>query len=171
MTNAQKPGFYLDDLHVGQRFTSGSHVLDEAQIKRFATEFDPQPFHRDDDAAKTTLFRGLAASGWHTAAVTMRLLVQGGLPIAGGIISSGSELSWLKPTRPGDTLSVESEIIEITPSRSQPSRGGVRVRSETRNQHGEVVQTFTARLVVPRRGAPQSDIASVEPALGTPAKS
>jgi len=171
MTNAQKPGFYIDDLHVGQRFTSGSYVLDEAQIKRFATEFDPQPFHRDDDAAKTTLFRGLAASGWHTAAVTMRLLVQSGLPIAGGIISSGGELSWLKPTRPGDTLSVVSEIIEITPSRSQPSRGSVRVRSETRNQHGEVVQTFTARLLVPRRAAPHSDIANVDPALAKSANS
>jgi len=88
-------------------------VLDEAQIKRFATEFDPQPSDLDN-AAKTTLFGSLAASGWHTAAVTMRLLVQSGLPIAGGIISSGGELSWLKPTRPGDTLSVESEIVEIT---------------------------------------------------------
>src|SRR5215831_1847828 len=100
MTNAQKPSeaaiFYLDDLHVGQRFTSGSHVLDEAQIKRLATEFDPQTFHLDNAAAKTTLFGGLAASGWHTAAVTMRLLVRGGLPIAGGIISSGGELNWLK---------------------------------------------------------------------------
>jgi acyl dehydratase len=150
MTNARKPGFYLDDLHVGQRFSSGSYVLDEAQIKRFATEFDPQPFHLDDAAPKKTLFGGLAASGWHTAAVAMRLLVQGGLPIAGVIISSGGELSWLKPTRPGDTLSVVSKIIEISPSRSQPNRGSVRVRSEMRNQHGEIVQTFTARLVVPR---------------------
>ena len=135
--------YYLDDLHVGQRFTSGSQVLDKAQIKRFAREFDPQPFHLDEVAAKATVFDGLAASGWHTAAVTMRLLVQGGLPIAGGIIGYGAELSWLKPTRPGDTLSVVSEIVEITPSRSQPNRGSVRVRSETRNQHGEVVQTLT----------------------------
>ena len=175
MTDAQKPGeaaiFYLDDLHVGQRFSSGSYVLDEAQIKRFATEFDPQPFHLDDAAAKKTLLGGLAASGWHTAAVTMRLLVQRGLPIAGGIISSGGELSWLKPTRPGDTLSVVSEMIEIAPSRSQPNRGSIRVRSETRNQYGEVVQTFTARLLVPRRGAPQSDTASVEPVVAKSAKS
>ena len=148
---------YLDDLHVGQRSTSGTHVLDEAQIKRFANEFDPQLFHLDDTAAKATLFGGLAASGWHTAAVTMRLLVQGGLPIAGGIIGSGGELGWPKPTRPGDTLSVVSEIIEIRPSRSQPNRGSVRVRSETRNQHGEVVQTSTARLVVPRRVAAEFD--------------
>jgi acyl dehydratase len=142
---------YLDDLHVGQCFTSGSYLLDEAQIKRFASEFDPQPFHLDGEAAKATLFGGLAASGWHTAAVTMRLLVQGGLSIAGGIVGAGGELSWLKPARPGDTLSVVSEIVEITPSRSHPDRGTVRVRSETRNQHGEVVQTFIARLVVPRR--------------------
>ena len=110
MADAQKfgeaPVFYFEDMYVGQRFTSGSHVLDEAQIKRFASEFDPQTFHLDNEPAKATLFGGLAASGWHTAAVTMRLLVQGGLPIAGGIIGSGGELSWLKPTRPGDTLRV-----------------------------------------------------------------
>lgn len=154
MTDIQKREaavFYLDDLSVGQRFTSGSHVVDETQIKRFASEFDPQPFHLDDAAGKATLFGGLAASGWHTAAVTMRLLVQGGLPIAGGIIGYGGELSWLKPMRPGDTLGVVSEIVEIIPSRSRPDRGTIRVRSETRNQHGEVVQTFIARLLVPRR--------------------
>jgi acyl dehydratase len=159
-TSGEAPVFYLDDLHVGQRFTSASHTLDEAQIKRFASEFDPQPFHLDEEAADATLFGGLTASGWHTAAVTMRLLVQGGLPIAGGIIGLGGELSWPKPTRPGDTLSVGSEIVEITPSRSQPNRGTVRVRSETRNQHGEVVQTFTARLVVPRRVKSKSDNSS-----------
>ena len=174
MADADKRGgaahFYLDDLDVGQRFSSGSHVLDAAQIKGFAREFDPQPFHLDDEAAKATLFGGLAASGWHTAAVTMRLLVQSGLPIAGGIIGSGGELSWLKPARPGDTLTVESEIVEITPSRSRPDRGSVRVRSETRNQNGEVVQTFTARLVVPRRAASPSDNSSAEPAPARSAK-
>ena len=143
--------FFLEDLYIGQRFTSGSHVVNEAQIKQFASEFDPQPFHLDAAAAKATLFGGLAASGWHIAAITMRLLVEGGLPIGGGIIGLGGELSWLKPTRPGDTLDVVSEILEITPSRSQPNRGIVRVRSETRNQHREVVQTFTARLLLPRR--------------------
>lgn len=167
MANARKAGetpVYLEDLHVGQRFTSGSHTLDGAQIKRFANEFDPQPFHLEDEAARATLFGGLAASGWHTAAVTMRLLVQGGLPIAGGIIGLGGELSWLKPARPGDTLSVVSEIIEITPSRSQPNRGSVRVRSETRNQCGEIIQSFIARLVVPRRIDAKSDDANVVPA-------
>jgi len=144
---------FLDDLAVGQRFSSGSHTLDEAQIKAFAAQFDPQPFHLDAKAAKATLFGGLAASGWHTAAITMKLLVESGLPLSGGIIGSGGEISWPKPTRPGDTLHVVSEIDEVTPSRSRPDRGMIRVRSETRNQHGEVVQVLVAKLVVPRRAA------------------
>jgi len=144
---------YLEKLRVGQRFTSGTHAVDAAQIKAFAAQFDPQPFHLDDDAAKGTLFVGLAASGWHTAAITMRLLVNSGLPIAGGIIGSGGEVAWPKPTRPGDILHVVSEIEEVTPSRSRPNRGMVRVRSETRNQRDEVVQVLTSRLVVPRRVA------------------
>jgi len=97
-------GLYLDDLHVGQRFTSHTHVVSEEQINAFAREFDPQPFHLDAEAAKRTLFAGLAASGWHTAAITMRLLVEAGLPLAGGIIGAGGELNWPKPTRPGDIL-------------------------------------------------------------------
>ena len=144
-------GLYLDDLHVGQQFISGSHAVDEAQIRAFAGQFDPQPFHLDDALAKETLFAGLAASGWHTAAITMRLLVDGGAPIAGGVIGAGGEVSWPKPTRPGDTLHVASEVVQVTPSRSRPERGIVTVRSETRNQRGEVVQILTAKLVVPRR--------------------
>jgi acyl dehydratase len=144
---------YFDDLQVGQRFASRSHALDEAQIKAFAAAFDPQPFHLDDEAAKGTLFAGLAASGWHTAAITMRLLVDGGAPIAGGVIGAGGEIGWPKPTRPGDILHVESEIVDVTPSRSRPDRGMVTVRSETRNQRGEVVQTLLAKLIVPRRQA------------------
>ena len=144
---------YLDDLHVGQRFRTGAHALDEAQIKAFAQEFDPQPFHLDDEAAQATLFAGLAASGWHTAAITMRLLVEQGLPLAGGIVSTGGEMSWPRPTRPGDILHVECEVVAVTPSRSRADRGTVIVRSETRNQHGDIVQAFTARLVVPRRHA------------------
>lgn len=142
---------YLEDLRVGQRFSNGSHVLDEAQIKGFARQFDPQPFHLDEDEAKDTFFAGLAASGWHTAAITMRLMVDGGAPFAGGIIGAGGEINWPKPTRPGDILRVESEILEVTPSRSRPDRGMVTVRTETLNQRGETVQVLTAKLIVPRR--------------------
>jgi acyl dehydratase len=142
---------YLEDLAVGQRFTTASHALDAAQIKAFAAEFDPQPFHLDEAAARGTLFGGLAASGWHTAAISMRLLVLSGVPIAGGIIGGGGELSWPAPTRPGDVLRVETEVLEVTPSRSRPERGSVLMRNETRNQRGEVVQRFTVKVVVPRR--------------------
>ncbi|RZI84383.1 MAG: MaoC family dehydratase [Rubrivivax sp.] len=144
---------YLDDLQVGQRFVSGTHLIDEAQIKAFAAQFDPQPFHLDDDAARETLFGGLAASGWHTAAITMRLNVEGGLPVQGGIVGAGGEISWPRPTRAGDVLQVESEVLEIKPSRSKPQQGMVTVRSETRNQHGDTLQVLTAKLVVPRRPA------------------
>src|SRR5712664_2056021 len=124
---------YLDDLQVGQRFTSGNYVMEAARIKEFAAEFDPQPFHLDETAAQMSLFKGLAASGWHTAAVAMRLLVTTGLPIANGIIGFGGELSWPRPTRPGDILRVESEIVQITPSRSKPQQGIVTVRSTMLN--------------------------------------
>ena len=143
--------FYLDDLHPGQRFTSGAHTVDEAQIKSFAKQFDPQPFHLDEDAGKESLFGGLVASGWHTAAITMRLQVESGLPIAGGIIGAGGEISWPRPMRPGDILHVESEVLEVKLSRSRPDRGIVTIRSETLNQRGEVVQVLTAKLVAPRR--------------------
>lgn len=145
--------FHLDDLHVGQRFRSATHTIDEAQIKAFAVQFDPQSFHTDAEAAKGTFFRGLAASGWHTAAITMRLNVDGGLPLAGGLIGAGGEITWPAPTRPGDTLHVESEVVEIVPSRSKPDRGIAVVESRTINQHGEVVQLLKAKLVVPRRAA------------------
>jgi acyl dehydratase len=141
---------YLDDLQVGQRFTSKTHLVDEAQIKAFARQFDPQPFHLDENAAKDSLFSGLVASGWHTAAMTMRLLVEG-LPLAGGVFGAGVELSWPRPTRPGDVLRVESEVQEIIPSRSRPDRGVVLMRIVTHNQRDEVVQIFVAKLVVPRR--------------------
>jgi acyl dehydratase len=164
MVEAGKPApdaLFLDDLHVGQRFSSASHTIDEGQIKAFAAQFDPQPFHLDGEAAKATLFGGLAASGWHTAAITMKLLVESGLPLRGGIIGSGGELSWPMPTRPGDTLTVVSEIEEVTPSRSRPDRGMIRVRNETRNQHDEIVQILVAKLVVPRRsGAALAQAAS-----------
>ncbi len=141
----------LDDLAVGQRFTSGVHVIDAAQIKAFAAQFDPQRFHLDEDAAQGTLFGGLAASGWHTAAITMKLLVGGGAPFAGGLIGAGGEIVWPKPTRSGDVLQVFSEVVEIKPSRSRPDRGMVTLRSETRNQTGDILQILTAKLVVQRR--------------------
>lgn len=144
---------YLDELAVGQRFESGSHAVDEGQIRAFARDYDPQPFHLDDAAARGTLFGGLAASGWHTAAMTMRLLVEGGLPLQGGIIGGGGEIDWPQPTRPGDVLRVTSEVLEIKPSRSRPDRGMVKMRCETQNQRGETLQILIARLVVPRRPA------------------
>jgi acyl dehydratase len=142
---------YLDDLHVGQRFASATRTLDQQTMVRFAQEWDPQPFHLDETAARESFFAGLAGSGWFTAAVTMRLLVDGGLPLACGIIGTGGELLWTKPTRPGDTLHVETEILEIVPSRSKPDRGMVLARCIAINQNGETVQSFTPKLVVFRR--------------------
>jgi len=142
---------YLDDLRVGQRFKTAEHQITKGEITEFARRYDPQPFHLDEAAAASSILSGLAASGWHTAAITMRLLVESGLPFAGGLIGSGGTLTWPRPTRPSDTLHVESEVVEITPSRSRPDRGIVKVRSLTINQSGEVVQDLTANLVVPRR--------------------
>jgi acyl dehydratase len=142
---------YLEDLNVGQRFTSATYLITEEQIKSFAREFDPQPFHLDDAAAQNTVFRGLAASGWHTAAVAMKLLVTSGLPLGNGIIGLGGDLSWPKPTRPGDTLHVESEVLEITPSNSKPNQAVVRVRSTTLNQKGEAVHEFTSKVLAFKR--------------------
>jgi acyl dehydratase len=142
---------YLDDLHVGQRFNSGSYVMEAARIKEFAAEFDPQPFHLEEAAAEASVFKGLAASGWHTAAAAMRLLVTGGLPFASGIVGLGGEIAWPKPTRPGETLHVESEIVEITPSRSKPHQGIVTVRGTMFNQNQEAVYVLTAKLLVSRR--------------------
>ncbi len=141
---------YLEDLMPGQRLTSGTLTLDGTQIKAFARKFDPQPFHLDEAAAKTTFFDGLAASGWHTAALTMRLIV-GSVPIAGGLIGAGGEISWPNAARPGDTLKVESEVLAVTPSRSRPDRGIATLRSTTTNQNGDSVQVSTMKLVVPRR--------------------
>lgn len=150
LTSATR-NLYLEDLKVGDRFVSDEHALDEAQIIEFAARFDPQPFHLDAEAAKNTFFHGLAASGWHTAAITMRLLVTSGIPLADGVIGSGGELQWPKPTRPGDVLRVESEVMEVIPSRSRPERGMVLMRCETKNQHGDVLQRFSPKMVVSRR--------------------
>lgn len=146
-----REGLFLEDLHLGQRFESGKRVVTADEIKTFAAQFDPQPFHLDEAAADQSLLGGLAASGWHTAAMTMRLLVDSSAPMSGGVVGAGIEIAWPRPTRPGDELQVFSEIIEIRPSRSKPDRGIVLLRSETRNQNGEPVQVLTSRLIVPRR--------------------
>jgi len=142
---------YLEDFAVGQRFVSATHRIDADQIKAFASRFDPQPFHTDDIAAQTSFFKGLAASGWHTAAITMSLLVKSDMPIAGGLIGAGGEINWPHPTRPGDVLQVESEILAVTRSRSRPERGTITVKSETRNQNGDVLQVLTSKMLVWRK--------------------
>jgi len=142
---------YLEDFAVGQRFASATHRIDAEQIKAFAAQFDPQPFHLDEAAAQASFFGGLAASGWHTASITMSLLVGSGMPIAGGLIGAGGEIEWPRPTRPGDVLQVESEVLAVRPSRSGPERGMITVRSETRNQNGEPVQILTSKMLVWRR--------------------
>ena len=142
---------FLEDITIGQRFISASHAVSAEEIKGFAAAYDPQPFHLDEAAAKRTLFGGLAASGWHTAALTMRLNVETGLPIAGGIIGAGGEISWPKPLRPGDSVHVESEVLEIVPSRARPDRGIATIESRTLNQRGETVQILKAKLVVFRK--------------------
>ncbi len=144
---------YLDDLVVGQKFKSREYLLDAEQIMTYAREFDPQPFHTDPEQAKNTFFKGLAASGWHTASITMKLVVES-LPMSAGVIGAGvEELSWPLPTRPGDRLHLESEVLEIIPSRSRPERAIVRIRCETKNQNGEVVQSFIPKLLAFKRGA------------------
>lgn len=147
----ETPRLYFEDLEVGRRFETASATMDVDAIKSFAASFDPQPFHLDERAAEESLFGGLVASGWHTAAMTMRLLVTSGLPIAGGVIGAGGDIVWPRAVKPGDTLTVVSEVIAAKPSASRPERGMVTVKSETLNQKREVVQVMTARLVVPRR--------------------
>lgn len=143
---------YLEDFAVGQVYGSGRITVGKERIKAFAAEFDPQPFHLDEDAARRTIFGGLAASGWHTAALTMRLLVQSELKPAGGIVGAGfDEFRWPLPVRPGDELSVESEVLEVRPSKSRPNQGVIKVRTTTRNQKGEAVQVSVGNLIVPRR--------------------
>ena len=145
-------GRYLEDFAVGQIFRAGPLPIDAERIKTFAVEFDPQPFHLDENAARDTIFGGLAASGWHTAAVTMRLLVQSDLKPAGGIVGAGfEEFRWPRPVRPGDALRIEAVVVEVRPSRSRPDQGVIKVRTTTRNQHDEAVQVTIGNLVVPRR--------------------
>ena len=145
-------GRFLEDFAVGQIFRSGPLRVDKERIKTFAAEFDPQPFHLDEKAARDTIFGGLAASGWHTAAVTMRLLVESDLRPAGGIVGGGfDEFRWSRPVRPGDELRIESEVLEVRPSWSRPDQGLIKVRTTTLNQNDEAVQVTVGNLVVKRR--------------------
>jgi acyl dehydratase len=143
-------GLYLEDFEVGQVFESPSRPITPDAIKAFAAEFDPQPFHLDEAAAGESFFGGLAASGWHTAALTMRLLTEA-VPVAGGLIGAGGEISWPRATRPGDVLRLVSRVEAVAPSRSRPDRGMITLRSETLNQRGEAVQILVAKLIAFRR--------------------
>ena len=142
---------HLDDLSVGQRFSSATLTVSAEAIKAFACEFDPQPFHVSEESARHTFFGRLVASGWHTAALTMRLNVEGGLPIAGGIIGAGGDIAWPAALRADDTIHVENEVVAITPSRSRPDRGIVTIASRTLNQDGAEAQVTTMKLLVFRR--------------------
>jgi len=143
---------YLEDFSPGQKFGSGRLRVERERIKSFAAEFDPQPFHLDEEAARTSLFSGLAASGWHTAALTMRLLVESELKPAGGILGAGfDEFRWPRPVRPGDELHLESEVLEVRASKSRPGQGVIKVKTTTLNQNGEAVQISIGNLIVPRR--------------------
>lgn len=149
---------YLEDFKPGQTFVSGKMSVDAERIKSFAAEFDPQPFHLDDALAIDTLFGGLAASGWHTAAMTMRLLVDSDLQPAGGIIGAGfDEMKWPRPVRPGDELHVESEVLGVRPSESRSDLGVIKVKSATYNQNGHAVQISIGNLMVRRRPADLSE--------------
>ena len=143
---------YLEDFAAGQTFGSGRMRIDKERIKSFAAEFDPQPFHLDEVAARDSIFGALAASGWHTAAFTMRLLVDSELKPAGGLIGLGfDELRWPRAVRPGDELRVESEVLEVRTSKSRPDQGLIKIRMTTLNQNGEPVQISVGNLIVRRR--------------------
>jgi len=153
---------YLEDFAVGQTYGSGRLTVDKDRIKAFAAEFDPQPFHLDEEAARGSIFGGLAASGWHTAALTMRLLVESELKPAGGIVGVGfDEIRWPLPVHPGDELHLESEVLAVRPSKSRPSQGLIKVRTTTRNQDGEAVQVSVGNLIVPRRRELQQPHAAI----------
>lgn len=142
-----RASLYLDDLAIGDVFESAERALDEEQIIAFAKNFDPQPFHVDPVASQDSFFGELVASGWHTGAITMSLLVES-IPFADGVIGGGGEIIWPSPTRAGDVLRVQSEIIDITPSRSRPGRAIALTRCTTLNQNNEAKQIFTSRMVV-----------------------
>ena len=142
---------YFEDIAAGQTYRSPELRIDAAAITDFAARFDPQPFHLDEAAARDSLFEGLAASGWHTAALTMKLCLSSDFRPAGGIIGVGGELLWPRAVRPGDALHVEIEVLETRISRSRPRQGVVKIRITTLNQQGDPVQTFTPTLFVDRQ--------------------
>lgn len=143
---------FLEDFAVGQIYRSGKLRVSKEAIRAFAREFDPQPFHLDEAAARGSLFGELVASGWHTAALTMRLLVASEFRPAGGLIGARiEECRWPRPVRPGDELRVEAEILEVRPSRSRPDHGWIKVKTTTINQLDEPVQVYTGHLLVQRR--------------------
>ena len=143
---------WLDEFTPGQKIVSNALHLDAAAIKAFATQIDPQPIHLDEGSARDSFFGGLAASGWHTAALSMRLLVESGFRPAGGIIGSrADELSWPRPVRPGDELRVEAEVLEVRRSKSRPGQGFIKCRTTTLNQNGEPVQVLVMNLLVQAR--------------------
>ena len=150
---APRTPLWLEDIEVGSHYRTADHHITTDEIVEFASWFDPQPFHLGDDGAAGTIFGSIAASGWHTASVTMRLLVTSGIPIATGIIGASLELAWLAPTRPGDVLHVDLTVTDVVPSRSKPERGFITCTYDTVNQHGEVRQRTTARLLIFRRPA------------------
>ncbi len=149
---------YFEDFAVGQTFASAKPLrVDKADIFAFAKQYDPQPFHLDEAAARQSIFQGLSASGWHTAAMTKRLINDSNFRAAGGTVGLGFDtMRWPIPVRPGDELRIESEILELRPSKSRPDRGLMKVRTRTLNQNGEVVQELTANVMVPRRPKPSS---------------
>ena len=143
---------YLEDFSVGDRFPTGSMTVVEESIISFAEQYDPQIFHLDRDAAARSVFGQLVASGWQTAAMTMRLMVESRFMGATPLIGLGVEaLKWPRPVRPGDTLSATVEVLEIRPSQSSPARGSMRTRTTTVNQDGETVYEMTSTTLVPRR--------------------
>lgn len=147
---------YFEDFAVGQTFASAKRLrVDKDDIFDFAGKYDPQPIHLDEEAARRSILQGLSASGWHTAAMTMRLITESDFKVAGGSVGLGFDtLRWPTPVRPGDELRIESEILELRPSQSRPDRGLVKARTRTLNQNGDIVQELTANVMVPRRPKP-----------------
>lgn len=154
-STAPKPvredGLWLDDLAEGMTFRSDTYEVTEAEVTEFASRFDPQLYHLDAERARGTFFGGLAASGWHTAAITMRLLATSGVAIATGVIGTGISLAWPSATRPGDVLHLDITIEKIIPSSSRPDRGSIMLSYQTVNQHGEIRQQTTGRVLAWRR--------------------